>query len=501
MNLRTAQPLSQTLSRPSGFEKKGTARALDDKGSVLIIVLWVALGLVSITLYFASSMSFELRASDNSVSGLAADQAIEGGARYVTAILTTLATNGTVPDVTTYESQAVPVGDAHFWLIGRAGDYQNQLQPDEVFFGLVDEASKLNLNTVSADSLNLLTNMTPELAANIVDWRDTNAATSANGDGPTVYSMFQPAYLCKNGPYETVDELRLVYPMDMGTLVGEDLNRNGVLDPSEMDTNRNGVVDPGILEYLTVYSREPNTLSDGTARVPANTLTPQLIALLQTNLPSNRATQVLAALGGGTGGGGRPGGGGPGGGSGGGPGGGGTGGPGGNAAAPTTFASPLAFFLRSGMTSDEFATIGNQITFGSGSNIVGRVNINTASSAVLTCLPGLTADLAPQLVNYRLQNPDKLTSIAWLVDALGQNSNAALQTLAAAGDLITTQSYQFSADIAALGPFGRGYRRVRFIFDTSTGTPKIIYRQDLSHLGWALGRYVRQTWLIAKDTR
>ena len=60
---------------------------------------------------------------------------------------------------------------------------------------------------------------------------------------------------------------------------------------------------------------------------------------------------------------------------------------------------------------------------------------------------------------------------------------------------------QISADIAALGPNGRGYRRIRFVFDTSEGSPKIIYRQDLTHLGWALGKEVRNTWLLAKATR
>ena len=55
------------------------------------------------------------------------------------------------------------------------------------------------------------------------------------------------------------------------------------------------------------------------------------------------------------------------------------------------------------------------------------------------------------------------------------------------------------ADIAALGPHGRGYRRVRFIFDTSSGVPQIVYRQDQSHLGWALGKEIRQTWILAKQ--
>jgi hypothetical protein len=126
--------------------------------------------------------------------------------------------------------------------------------------------------------------------------------------------------------------------------------------------------------------------------------------------------------------------------------------------------------------------------------IEGRININTASAQVLTCLPGIsdTPDLAQTLVTYRQSNPDKLGSIAWIADALSQNTSAltALQT----NDCITARSYQFTADIAALGPNGRGYHRTRYIFDTADGYPKIVYRQDLTHLGWALGKQVRQRY-------
>jgi hypothetical protein len=85
--------------------------------------------------------------------------------------------------------------------------------------------------------------------------------------------------------------------------------------------------------------------------------------------------------------------------------------------------------------------------------------------------------------------------MSWMVDALGSN-NAVVQALRSANrDFITTQSFQFTADIAAVGPFGRGYRRVKFVFDLSEGTPKIIYRQDLSRLGWALGEKARAAWV------
>jgi type II secretory pathway component PulK len=163
------------------------------------------------------------------------------------------------------------------------------------------------------------------------------------------------------------------------------------------------------------------------------------------------------------------------------------------------FASPLAFYVTSKMTSTEFAQIATNLTVTSGTYIQGRVNINTASAAVLTCLVGGDTGVAQQLVNYRQSNPNNLPSIAWIIDALGQNYPDALTALEA-GDYLTTQSYQFTADIAALGPHGRGYRRVKFVFDTSDGTPKIVYRQDLTHLGWALGKEVRQNLLSAKGT-
>ena len=154
------------------------------------------------------------------------------------------------------------------------------------------------------------------------------------------------------------------------------------------------------------------------------------------------------------------------------------------------------------MSADNFAKIADALTTVATTNayIEGRININTANAEVLACLPGIsdTPDLAQTLVTYRQGNPDKLGSVAWIADALSQNASVlnALQT----NDCITVRSYQFTADIAALGPNGRGYHRTRFIFDTADGSPKIVYRQDLTHLGWALGTQTRQTWL-AKANR
>jgi type II secretory pathway component PulK len=447
-----------------GFKK-------NQSGSVLIIVLWVSLGLVSIALYFANQMTFELRASDNRVSGLVADQAIEGAARYVAYALQNFATNGAVPDNTQFRCEAVAVGDAQFWLIGRDPAGKSSAEP---YFGLVDEGGKLSLNNASTNVLQFLPNMSMDFSDAIQDWRGTNGIYG--GDYTSA------GYQSKYAPFETLDELRLVAGATVGLLAGEDLNRNGVLDRNEKDLNSNGELDPGLFEYVTVYTREPNFHSDGTTLTNVNTINEaQFQALFQnagTASATSMARQIYRGI--------HP--------------------PG----TQRTLAcnGSLDFALRcknAGMSTDDFNKIADNVTTSTNTYFRGRVNINTAAVDVLTAMfMGVNVDessavsAAQTVVSYREQNPTRLSSIAWVIDALGNNSPVV--TALVRGNSVTTKSYQFTADIAAVGAFGRGYRRVKFVFDMSDGSPKILYRQDLSRLGWALGDKARET-LVAKNTQ
>jgi len=454
-----------------------------ERASTFIIVLWIAVGLVSMALYFGHAMHYELRASDNRVSNQIAEQAIEGAVRYINNLLayeSAYGSNGILPDASSYVSEAVPVGDARFWLIGR--DTNTLSGQGLLSFGLVDEAAKINLNSAPSNILAALVysiaNANQDLPAAILDWRSTNSASTYQ----SYYSTRSQSYQTKAGPFETVEELRLVYGGDYETLVGEDANRNGILDANETDLNHNGQLDPGLVEYLTVYSREPNTYSNGVARVSIRTVVGSsgpVPTLLRNVFGSTRGNAILQNLGLISLGGGAT-----------------------QTPVPRTFRSPLEFYLASRMTADEFAQIANCITLTNGNYIEGRINVNTASATVLACLPGFDSapDVAQSLVTYRETNPDKLGSVAWVIDALGQSTNSVLATLVRS-DCITTQTYQFSADVAAVGPNGRGYRRVRFVFDTSDGTPKVVYRQDLTHLGWALGKELRENLVMAKSTR
>ncbi len=466
--MNRAQHVNTSASR-----KSRAGRAFRSDASVLIIVLWVIFGLISLALYFGHAMSTDLRASDSRVAGTEADLAIEGARRYFSCVLSNLTLPGAVPDPQSYLKEAVPVGDARFWVIGRT-NLANNPSSTTPNFGLIDEASKLNINYATSNMLVMLPRMTPDIAASILTWRSTNTSSTAGGAESDTYMRQQPPYLCKNAPFESVDELRLIYNMTSDILYGEDANLNGVLDPNENDgsklppeDNQDGQLDPGILEYVTVYSREPGTTTNGATRFNVTTYTRatsgSFLSLMSTNgIARSRATAIINQL---------------------------------NSSLPAAgLTSPLQLYLLSGMSATEFEQIEPLLR---GARLSGLVNINTASATVLACLlPNNDIGTANQIITYRQANQsdqNNLTSVAWITQVLDRTTAISI------GPWITGRSYQFMADIAAVGHNGRGFRRTRFIYDVSAGAPKILHRQDLSYLGWALGKQVRDSYLLAKD--
>src|SRR5689334_14678333 len=117
------------------------------RGSILVVVLWIVFGLITITLYFANSMTFELRASDNRTANIEASYAIDAARRYITCVLSNLNAPGVIPDPQSYLREGVQVGNAKYWLLGRTNLADGNITATTpLTFALIDEASKLNLN-------------------------------------------------------------------------------------------------------------------------------------------------------------------------------------------------------------------------------------------------------------------------------------------------------------------------------------------------------------------
>jgi type II secretory pathway component PulK len=421
------------------------------RGTVLIVTIWVVLVLAGLALVFARSMRVATAVSANHVASLQAECIADGALQYIIAKIAAAAEeeDNDSDDSDIYEAQEV--GKGYFWVL------RSNLESDREFdYGLTDEAGKINLNSASLEMLQKLPGMTAELAASIIDWRDEDTDVTTGGAESEYYLLRSDGYQCKNLPLETVDEILLIKGASQELLYGEDTNLNGYLDDQENDgdeseppDNHNGRLDPGFYDYVTVYSTEKNVDADGAARINItdSTAVSNLQTLLEEKFKQERALEIIQ-----------------------------------RSAVSTNpnFENILSFYYRSQMTAEEFAQIADKLTTSSETTLPGLVNVNTAPKEVLLCLPGLEESDAQALVSYREANSDGLDSIAWVTQVLNQEKAVGI------GTYITVRSYQYSADIVCLSGNGRAYKRYRAILDTQSGSPRVVYWRSLTHFGWPL---------------
>jgi type II secretory pathway component PulK len=421
---------------------------------VLIVTIWVVLVLAGLALVFARSMRVSAAVAANQVAAIQAECIAEGALQYVIAKIIEAA--DTKEDETSSEAGAdyeeQEVGEAgYFWVL------RSNLESDHEFdFGLTDEAGKINLNSASVEMLQKLPGMTAELAASIIDWRDSDSDVTTGGAESESYLLRADGYQCKNAPLETVEEILLINGASEDLLYGEDTNLNGYLDDhendgdeSEPDDNHNGSLDAGFYDYVTVYSEESNVDSDGQSRININNTSgaSELQTLLEEKFKADRALEIMLASG---------------------------------ISSNPSFENILDFYFKSGMTATEFAQIADRLTTSSETTLSGLVNVNTAPKEVLACLPDLEDSDAKALVSYRESHSDGLDSIAWVTEVLNQEKAVGI------GSYITVRSYQYSADIICLSANGRAYRRYRAVLDTQGSSPRVVYWKNLTQFGWPL---------------
>ncbi len=135
---------------------------------------------------------------------------------------------------------------------------------------VIDEASKLNINTATREQLLGLPDMMEEIADAIIDWRDSDEMPSEVGVEGGYYENLPYGYLARNGPFRTIRELLLIRDVTEDLFYGEDTNLNGRLDYNEMDGNVNppsdngdDILDHGWAAYLTCYTDDSSETNTG----------------------------------------------------------------------------------------------------------------------------------------------------------------------------------------------------------------------------------------------
>jgi DNA uptake protein ComE-like DNA-binding protein len=291
---------------------------------------------------------------------------------------------------------------------------------------VIDEASKLNVNTATRQQLMEIVDEEQAIADAIIDWRDRNDTTSTEGAEAGYYENLTFRYPIRNGELRTIRELLLVRDVTEELLYGEDTNLNGQLDYNERDgdasppaDNGDSELDQGWIAYLTCYSYDKNQDAAGQERVNINEANErQLTRSLGINrsqaqwIVENREDDGYESI-----------------------------------ADLINNNSPKEPGRQSQRDSDEaqpldlqtFAQIADRITVDDDDEIPGRVNINTASERVLAALLGgddRAELLAGNIVAYRAGLLDGMQSIAELL----QVESMGIDTFKEIANDVTTRS-------------------------------------------------------------
>ncbi|MHC4286590.1 MAG: type II secretion system minor pseudopilin [Planctomycetota bacterium] len=142
---------------------------------------------------------------------------------------------------------------------------------------LIDESAKINVNLAPADLLLELECLDEAAVASILDWIDEDDVPNPDGAENDFYSSLKPAYSCKNGPIDNIEELLLVKGISLEIYYGYNLDE-GDSHLSETGTGTAEFIDevpqngtPGLCDLLTVF---------GDGRININTASKQVLDTL-----------------------------------------------------------------------------------------------------------------------------------------------------------------------------------------------------------------------------
>jgi type II secretory pathway component PulK len=275
------------------FHRKRNHR--ERNASVLVLTLIVVVLLTLGAMAFSDRMFAEHRAANAAGRQLQARQLAESGVDYARAMLmqdplVLKDSGGTYANPSLFQGilmvdDPLPAFRGRFTLL--APDITLDGYYGGIRYGLENESSRLNLNTVLlADSggedgarklLMALPGMTESIADAILDWIDPDEEARMLGAERNYYSTLDPPYAPRNGPLGSIEELLMVREVTPALLFGADLNRNCAVDGIEQPLtvidnvdNTMGYLNRGWAAYLTLDSAETNLRPDGTPKIDVN---------------------------------------------------------------------------------------------------------------------------------------------------------------------------------------------------------------------------------------
>lgn len=425
------------------------------RGSVIVLVIWavaiaaVLVGAAQVLAYRQATMGRE------SVAKVEARWAARAGLEETLAVLEYHSEEPDPTDARQMYKDLETVADGEL----DSGSWEiRHIEEGVEIKGPQDEHAKINVNNATRATLLELSGMSMDVADAIVDWRDSDDEAGMMGAEYEFYVNRDLGYEPRNGNMRSILELELVAGAFPSSVRGEDSNLNGRLDPNENDgamseppDDADGLLDAGWSSALTARSAGSLIGAAGDARLNLKEATPeemqdrfgvtaQQAATLQTFAKRSDAklemllTQDLTTLA--------------------------TAAPatrgGGASAAPapsgrqsgrsgsggaSNSATGAAANRIQALDSQQLRKIFQEGTLAAeGDPIIGKVNLNTVSPAVLRAMLPDDPISADAIIAQRSSSSSGLLSIS---DLLG-SSRITPQALAAISPMADTQSYVFT---------------------------------------------------------
>ena len=368
------------------------------KGLVLVAMLWLMVMLMAIVATVGRNSRLDMKVSLFTVEEVRCKWACRAGIEKAIGIL--------------YEDPRESDSLADLWSYNEEDFNDVMLERCKFTVRVVDEASKLNINTATKEQLMALPNMLEEIADAIIDWRDADDTPGTTGAEAGYYENLQYGYMTRNGPFRTLRELLLVKGVTEELFFGEDTNFNGRLDFNERDgdaspphDDEDNEIDPGWIAYLTCCSYDNNTDAAGSSKVNINQANEnQLVNSL--GISENDANSIVRDR-------------------------------------PSNNGYQSIADLIDKIGTQTFSQIADRITIRSGQRIPGMVNVNTASEYVLAALLGgddAAFTTAQSIIAYRESLMYGMQSIGELLQS-GTVSTSNFRRIA---NYITTRSNVFT---------------------------------------------------------
>ena len=184
-------------------------------GVALIMVLWVMAILSVAVLEFSFAMRTEVNITKNYKDELQLYAAVQGGVQRAIAELIFKHDPRVQQLRKTLRTEEIPPDKKEWVADGRS--YSLPLDQGTCEIKMMSEAGKVNINLVSESMLRkIMTLLGLEGEArdivvdSILDWRDPDDFYRVNGAENDYYQSLKEPYRCKNGNFDSIEELLLV---------------------------------------------------------------------------------------------------------------------------------------------------------------------------------------------------------------------------------------------------------------------------------------------------